>query len=264
MARHQPGGARLDRASARSHPGPVPYTKLGARPAAPRPRGRGGTVDWPHDRGRAPGRLGAGGAPRRLSVHGRGTACSNGRSGAIDLSRASRADHLPAPDRLRQHGYRDRAAMAIVQAEEGGIGVIDRGFRTATSSAGTRVRRSSDAARHPSRSLRDRAGATVDEAAGRHASARRGTLVVVDDARRLVGCSPSAICASCREPAGRRPHDAARALPSTRGLIDIEDAERMMVSEIKKLPLVDRAGRLAGLITAGTSGPSARHALRDP
>ena len=90
-----------------------------------------------------------------------------------------------------------RAPMAIVQAEEGGIGIIDRGFRPATSSRRSAKSRSSSArstasSAIPTASRRrvDRGGAAADGAvARRHAGRRRRRAPAAgpaDRARRAV------------------------------------------------------------------------------
>jgi IMP dehydrogenase len=147
-----------------------------------------------------------------------------------------------------------RAPMAIVQAEEGGIGIIDRGFRSGEVEPQVReitiVKRTQhgiipapytvgpQASLDAARALMDRSGV--------------GTLVVVDEARRLVGLLTER---DIRFVSGRLPVSA-RMTPRERlviheGPIGVEQAERVMVErKIKKLPLVDRDGLLTGLVTA--------------
>src|ERR1051325_10947907 len=82
-----------------------------------------------------------------------------------------------------------RAPMAIVQAEEGGLGIIDRGFRAGD--IGPQVREVEKVKRTQHGVLRDpysvSAAAPVDEAAALMARSRVGTLVVLDEQRRLKG-----------------------------------------------------------------------------
>src|SRR5919109_3443681 len=80
-----------------------------------------------------------------------------------------------------------RAPMAIVQAEEGGIGIIDRGFRPGEIEPQVReveiVKRTQHGVITDPYSISP--SATLAEAAARIARSRVGTLVVVDDDRRL-------------------------------------------------------------------------------
>src|SRR5438477_9279112 len=82
-----------------------------------------------------------------------------------------------------------RAPMAIVQAEEGGIGIIDRGFRPGD--IHPQVREVEKVKRTQHGIIRDpysiAASASVEEAAALMARSRVGTLVVIDDQRRLKG-----------------------------------------------------------------------------
>src|SRR5689334_3688096 len=82
-----------------------------------------------------------------------------------------------------------RAPMAIVQAEEGGLGVIDRGFRPGDIQP--QVREVEIVKRTQHGIIRDPYSvaptAAVEEAAGLMARSRVGTLVVIDDQRRLHG-----------------------------------------------------------------------------
>lgn len=147
-----------------------------------------------------------------------------------------------------------RAPMAIVQAEEGGLGIIDRGFRAGDIEGQVReiqiVKRTQhgvvpdpytippDAGLEQARDLMERSGV--------------GTLVVVDGARRLLGLLTERdvrfVSGTARVADRMTP---ARQLRVHEGPIGIEEAERVMVAhKVKKLPLIDRAGRLLGLITA--------------
>src|SRR5436190_20480932 len=82
-----------------------------------------------------------------------------------------------------------RAPMAIVQAEEGGIGVIDRGFRPGDIQP--QVREVEIVKRTQHGIIRDPysipASASLDEAAAAMARSRIGTLVVVNGQRKLEG-----------------------------------------------------------------------------
>ena len=147
-----------------------------------------------------------------------------------------------------------RAPMAIVQAEEGGLGIIDRGFRPGEIEAQVREIQIVKRTQHgvvpdPYTITPD---ASLEQALGLMERSGVGTLVVVDGARRLIGllterdvrfASGTARVADRMTPA--------RQLRVHEGPIGIEEAERVMVAhKVKKLPLVDREGRLLGLITA--------------
>jgi IMP dehydrogenase len=147
-----------------------------------------------------------------------------------------------------------RAAMATVLAEEGGIGVIDRGFRAgeiepqvAEISAVKRTQHGIIGDPHTIVES-DR----VEDARRIMAQTRVGTLVVVDAGRRLKGLLterdvrfvPGTASVSER----MTPRD--RLVVHT-GAISLADAESVMTREkIKKLPLVNPDGTVLGLITA--------------
>jgi IMP dehydrogenase len=82
-----------------------------------------------------------------------------------------------------------RAPMAIVMAEEGGIGIIDRGYRPGDIEP--QVREVQIVKRHQHGVVRDpytiEPGATLAEAAAAMLQSRVGTLVVVDGDRKLAG-----------------------------------------------------------------------------
>jgi IMP dehydrogenase len=147
-----------------------------------------------------------------------------------------------------------RSAMAVVLAEEGGIGVVDRGFRAGD--IGPQVTEVLAVKRTQHGVIADPHAIGPDEtvAAARQAMARTGvgTLAVVDDARRLAGLVTQR---DLRFAAGEA-RVADRMTPRARlvehvGPIDLGLAERLMLEhKIKKLPLVDADGRLTGLITA--------------
>src|SRR3954468_23586054 len=109
---------------------------------------------------------------------------------AIDLScRVSQRLVLRRPIVSANMDTVTRAPMAIVQAEEGGIGVIDRGFRPGDIQP--QVREVEKVKRTQHGIIRDPysipASASLDEAAAVMARSRIGTLVVVDERRRLSG-----------------------------------------------------------------------------
>ncbi len=162
-----------------------------------------------------------------------------------------------------------RAAMAIVQAEEGGIGIIDRGFRAGDIAPQVREVEIVKRTRHGviADPYTIAPGATVDAARGLMERKGVGTLVVVDEAGRLLGLLTDR---DIRFVAGTAAVSA-RMTPRERlvvheGPIEIEAAARVMVEhKIKKLPLVDRRGVLTGLVTARDLVHHQRHpfATRD-
>jgi IMP dehydrogenase len=150
-----------------------------------------------------------------------------------------------------------RAQMAVLQAEEGGIGIIDRGFRTGEIEPQVReveiVKRTQHGIIPDPYTISP--PATVGEAVG--VMERKGvrTLVVVDEAHTLRGLlterdirfvDPSVRVSDRMTPLERLIVQQASGRP-----ISLDEAERIMVErKIKKLPIVDRDGTLAGLITA--------------
>jgi len=147
-----------------------------------------------------------------------------------------------------------RAAMAVVQAEEGGLGIIDRGFRGGDIAAQVREVEIVKRTQHGvipdpyTVSPADR----VTDAARMMKKSGVGTLVVVDGARKLQGLLTSR---DVRFVAGeKRVSDRMTPLDKLvvhRGEISLDEAEHIMLErKIKKLPLVDASGVLIGLITA--------------
>ena len=175
---------------------------------------------------------------------------------AIDLScRLSRHIVLNRPIVSANMDTVTRAPMAIVQAEEGGIGIIDRGFRPGEIEPQVREVEKVKRAQHgvigdPYSIAPD---APLNEAAAKMSRSRVGTLVVVDQAGMLQGLLTHRDMRFV-DRKGVRVSD--RMTPRDRlvvheGPISHEDAERLMVArKIKKLPLVDAAGKLLGLVTA--------------
>ena len=150
-----------------------------------------------------------------------------------------------------------RSAMAIVQAEEGGIGIIDRGFRGGDISA--QVREVEIVKRTQHGIIQDpytvAAGASLAEAVSTMERSGVGTLVVVDEERRLRGLLTERDTRFVADSHATWTV-ADRMTPVERlvvhsGAVSMERAERIMVErKVKKLPLVDETGRLTGLITA--------------
>ena len=174
----------------------------------------------------------------------------------IDLSsRVSRRIALRRPIVSANMDTVTRAPMAIVQAEEGGIGIIDRGFRPGEIEPQVReveiVKRTQHGVITDPSSIPP--GASLAEAAALMARKRVGTLVVVDANRRLAGLlTERDIRFVARE--GARVSDRMTPVAQLvvhKGPIDPQAAERVMVErKIKKLPLVADDGSLIGLITA--------------
>ncbi len=188
----------------------------------------------------------------------------------IDLStRFSRHLTLKRPIVSANMDTVTRAAMAAVLAEEGGIGVIDRGFRAGDIDPQVAevlaVKRTQHGVIADPHTIE--AGQTV--AAARRLMERIGvgTLMVVNNARRLTGLLTERDLrfASNEATVADRmtPRDA---LVVHVGPLSLDAAERLMAErKIKKLPLVESNGTLLGLITAKDLLKHRRHpfATRD-
>ena len=174
---------------------------------------------------------------------------------AIDLScRLSEHLTLARPIVSANMDTVTRAEMAVVLAEEGGIGIIDRGFREGD--IGPQVREVEIVKRTQHGIIADPysvgADVTLAEALSAMKRSGVGTLVVVGEGRRLEGLLSERdvrfVDGSVRVADRMTPVER---LVVHRGPIEIDEAERLMVErKIKKLPLVDERGALAGLITA--------------
>ena len=148
-----------------------------------------------------------------------------------------------------------RAPMAIVQAEEGGIGIIDRGFRPGEIEPQVREVEKVKRTQHGviTDPYRIAPGAPLAEADALMARSRVGTLVVVDESGKLVGLLTERDVRFVPR-AGAVVRD--RMTPVSElvthvGPLALDAAERLMVQrKVKKLPLVDEAGALIGLITS--------------
>jgi IMP dehydrogenase len=174
----------------------------------------------------------------------------------IDLScRLSRRITLKRPIVSANMDTVTRAPMAIVQAEEGGIGIIDRGFRPGEIEPQVRevevVKRTQHGVIADPYSIP--ASAPISEARTIMRKSRVGTLVVVDESGRLLGLLTERDLRFARDLTQNvsdrmTPRDA---LVVHEGTLAPDEAERIMVErKVKKLPLVDGAGVLKGLITA--------------
>jgi IMP dehydrogenase len=164
-----------------------------------------------------------------------------------------------------------RAEMAIVMAEEGGIGILDRGFRPGDIEPQVREALKVKRTQHgiiPD-PLTIAADAALDEAALLMQRSRVGTLVVVDGSFRLKGLLTERdlrfVNRSDRTVADRmtpRVH-----LVTRRGPASLEEAAAIMAEhKIKKLPIVDGEDRLVGLMTSRDIVRQQRQpfATRDP
>src|SRR5213079_1876350 len=121
--------------------------------------------------------------PQKSVVDGRDPA-------SIDLScRVSQRITLKRPIVSANMDTVTRAPMAIVQAEEGGLGIIDRGFRNGD--IGPQVREVEKVKRTQHIIIRDPYSVTPDtslhDAVATMRRMRAGTLVVLDAARKLKG-----------------------------------------------------------------------------
>jgi IMP dehydrogenase len=174
----------------------------------------------------------------------------------IDLScRVSQHITLKRPIVSANMDTVTRAPMAIVQAEEGGLGVIDRGFRPGDIQP--QVREVEIVKRTQHGIIRDpysiKPDATVREATALMTRSRVGTLVVIDAERRLQGILTER---DLRFVADGDARVSDRMTPLAQlvvhsGPMSPGDAERLMVErKIKKLPLVNDRGELIGLITS--------------
>jgi IMP dehydrogenase len=175
----------------------------------------------------------------------------------IDLScKLSRRITLKRPIVSANMDTVTRAPMAIVQAEEGGIGIIDRGFRPGEIDPQVRevekVKRTEHGVIPDPYSVEP--SATIAEASALMSRSRVGTLVVVDAQRRLLGLLTARdvrFVKDPRTPVSERMTPVDRLVLHRGGPPSFDEAERQMVErKVKKLPLVDREGRLTGLITA--------------
>ena len=148
-----------------------------------------------------------------------------------------------------------RSEMAIAVAEEGGIGIIDRGFRSGEIEP--QVREVEIVKRKQHGIIGDPytigADTSLADATTRMRTTGVGTLVVVDDRLRLQGLLTTRDLRFVDRSQGTV---ASRMTPRERlivqqGTPDLRAAEDVMrASKIKKLPLVNKDGTLLGLITA--------------
>lgn len=173
----------------------------------------------------------------------------------IDLStRFTTQIHLKRPIVSANMDTITRSAMAVALAEEGGIGVVDRGFREGD--IGPQIAEVTSVKRTQHGTIADPHSIAPDQRVGEALRAMDrtgvGTLVVVDRDKRLAGlltrrdvrfAGDAALVSDRMTPRDR--------LVAHVGPISLGDAERIMAErKIKKLPLVHADGRVLGLITA--------------
>jgi IMP dehydrogenase len=172
----------------------------------------------------------------------------------IDLtSRFSRRLTLKRPIVSANMDTVTRADMAIAVAEEGGLGIIDRGFRSGEIDPQVREvqivkRKQHGVISDPYTIAPD---ASLAEAAARMRDTGVGTLVVVDAQRRVQGL----LTARDLRFVGHSGTVASRMTPRDRliahtGEPETQAEETMRTHKIKKLPLLNADGTLRGLITA--------------
>jgi IMP dehydrogenase len=162
-----------------------------------------------------------------------------------------------------------RSAMAVVLAEEGGIGVIDRGYRVGDIQSQVAevaaVKRTQHGIVTDPHTISGEQ--RVAEAIRKMEQTHVGTLAVIDEQKHLTGLltkrdvrfvSPKMLVSERMTPRDR--------LVLHTGLIPLAEAEHVMLEKkIKKLPLVDTDGKLLGIITAKDLLKHAEHpfATRD-
>ena len=149
-----------------------------------------------------------------------------------------------------------RAAMAVVLAEEGGIGVIDRGFRAGDIQPQVTeivtVKRTQHGVISDPHTIPG--NLRLAEALAKMVLTHVGTLAVVDPGGRLIGLltERDARFASSEELVSERMTPRNNLIVHT-GPISLVEAEQVMREhKIKKLPLIDSDEKLLGLITART------------
>ena len=162
-----------------------------------------------------------------------------------------------------------RAAMAVVLAEEGGIGIIDRGFRAGDVAPQVAevlaVKRTQHGVILDPHAIAD--DATVGDATQLMRRTGIGTLAVVDEGRRLRGLltERDVRFVAADVPVRDRMTPRERLVVHV-GATSMADAEAIMVGQkVKKLPLVNADGTVLGLVTAKDILKQRRHpfATRD-
>ena len=173
---------------------------------------------------------------RRFSFHSRSSAsCRAAIPRSIDLrTRFSEHIVLNRPIVSANMDTITRSAMAVVLAEEGGIGVIDRGFRAgdiAPQVDGSLGGQADAARRHPRSALGLARISAVSDASRLMRKTGVGTLLVVDQSGRLEGLlTERDVRFVPRRRDRRRANDAARTLVVHTGSISLADAEAIMTT----------------------------------
>jgi IMP dehydrogenase len=173
---------------------------------------------------------------------------------AIDLSsRVSRRLSIKRPIVSANMDTVTRAAMAIAVAEEGGLGIIDRGFRSGEIEP--QVREVQIVKRKQHGIINDPYTIGIDDslsaAATRMGNTGVGTLVVLDDRRRVHGL----LTTRDLRFADLSGTVASRMTPLERLVVHRDEEttgaeQTMRANKVKKLPLLNADGTLRGLITA--------------
>jgi IMP dehydrogenase len=174
---------------------------------------------------------------------------------AIDLtSRFSTGITLKRPIVSANMDTVTRSEMAIAVAEEGGIGIIDRGFRSGEIEPQVRevqvVKRKQHGIINDPYTIAP--GATLTEAATRMRRTGVGTLVVVDEQQRVQGLLTTRDLrfVDLGGTVASRMTTRDRLITHT-GIPDPAAAETTLrTQKVKKLPLLNPDGTLLGLITA--------------
>ena len=172
----------------------------------------------------------------------------------VDLgARVSRGIALARPIVSANMDTVTRAAMAIAQAEEGGLGIIDRGFRPGEIEEQAHEVRAVKRTQHAI--IPDpwtiAADAGLGEARREMAAHRVGTLVVIDGAGCVAGILTERDVRFVGNESVRARMTPVERLVLHRGPVAAAEAEGIMAErKVKKLPLIDAGGRLLGLVTA--------------
>ncbi len=189
---------------------------------------------------------------------------------AIDLStRFSEHLTLSRPIVSANMDTVTRAAMAVVLAEEGGIGVVDRGFRAGD--IAPQVAEVATVKRTQHGVILDPHVMSEDSHIGEAVRLMRqtgvGTLAIVDNGRRLKGLLTARDVRFVDDSARVRDRMTPRErLVVHTGPIELGEAEALMrTHKVKKLPLVNGDGTVLGLVTARDLLKHQRHpfATRD-
>jgi IMP dehydrogenase len=174
---------------------------------------------------------------------------------AIDLtSRFSRRLTLKRPIVSANMDTVTRAAMAIAVAEEGGIGIIDRGFRSGEIDPQVREVQIVKRKQHGIISDPYTIGSddSLSAAAARMQNTGVGTLVVLDGQRRVQGLLTTRDLRfeDLTGTVASRMTPLSRLVAHTAVQETAQAEETMRAHKVKKLPLLHADGTLRGLITA--------------